>query len=293
MSGLLVLPLLCLGACACARAETAIPAPAGGEGEAEQAFVIQVVPGGWDTAPPEDIQRLLSTVVRDLRANFGDLPKRVLRVEHGDKVPVTLFKSGPNAETVIQLTSDGLHWAQFSYQFAHELCHVLANYQKHDANGPNQWFEETLCETSSLYALRRMAVTWKTAPPYPNWSGYGPSLTAYADAVMQRASRQLPAGTTLAMWFSAHRDQLRRSGVERELNGVAANVLLPLLEQDPRRWDAVRFLNLGDDEHLASFAAYLASWRDRAPSEHRAFIQQVMTRFGFPGDVTIERARTL
>jgi hypothetical protein len=251
------------------------------------AFTIHVSPDGWGQAQPRDIEQLLVTVARDIRANFGDLPKRVLMVEHGNNTPITLFKC------VIRLTSVDLRWAQFSYQFAHELCHVLANYENHNSNGPNQWFEEALCETSSLYTLRRMAVTWKTMPPYPHWTDYAKNLLVYADDTMQKTERQLPATLTLAAWFAEHQAHLRKNSIDRELNGLVANQLLPLFENDPTCWDTVRFLNLGDDEHEKSFAAYLASWRDRVPEKHRSFIQTLLKKFGFPADVTVEAARTL
>lgn len=287
-------PWLLLVMAVSAWAETAATLPADADERNRAAFTIRIVPGGWGSALTDDIERLLIGVARDIRANFGDLPKRVLLVEHGDGTPITLYRRGPNDECLIQLTSVDTRWAQFSYQFAHELCHVLANYEKkRDARGPNQWFEETLCETSSLYALRRMAVTWKTAPPFPNWSDYTPSLTAYADEAMRRPARQLPAGTTLAAWFGGHRDHLRRNPVERELNGLVANQLLPLFEQDPTRWDAIRFLNLGDDEHDSSLAAYLAGWRDRVPDRHRAFIKSLLTLFGYDAEVTVDVARAL
>ena len=195
---------------------------------------------------------------------------------------------------MIQLACKDNQWEQFAYQFAHEICHVLANCEKQmDALGPNQWFEESLCETSSLYALRRMAVTWKKSPPYPNWSDYTKSLLSYADETMHKAGRQLPADTTLTAWFTEQHDHLRTNGVDRELNGLVANQFLPLFEQDPTRWDTVRFLNIGDDEHRSSFAAYLASWRDRVPEKHRAFIQTIMKLFGYEADVTVDAARAL
>ena len=57
-------------------------------------------------------------------------------------------------------------WAKFGYQFSHEFCHVLSNYENLKAN-PNNWFHEAICELASVFTLRRMAERWPTHPPYP------------------------------------------------------------------------------------------------------------------------------
>ena len=61
---------------------------------------------------------------------------------------------------------DGIE-AYRAYQFAHEFCHILCNFDD-DWKG-NNWFEETMCETSSLFVLRRLSKEWEERPPYPAW----------------------------------------------------------------------------------------------------------------------------
>ncbi|MCP6756902.1 hypothetical protein NL533_35270, partial [Klebsiella pneumoniae] len=73
-------------------------------------------------------------------------------------------------EIVLKLDTSNTFWSQYAYQFAHEFCHVLCGYREDDPG--TQWFEETLCETASLFVLRAMAREWKTAPPYPHWKDY-------------------------------------------------------------------------------------------------------------------------
>ena len=55
----------------------------------------------------------------------------------------------------IDLTSGNDDWCNHLYQFCHELCHVFAQFQP--AIHPNQWFEESLCEISSLYCIKKIS----------------------------------------------------------------------------------------------------------------------------------------
>ena len=73
----------------------------------------------------------------------------------------------------IRLSARDTRWAQYSFQFAHEFCHALANFADHSQPpvsklpNPNLWLEESLCETASLFVLRAMSRTWATHAPYP------------------------------------------------------------------------------------------------------------------------------
>ncbi|MCA9268010.1 MAG: hypothetical protein KDA41_06045, partial [Planctomycetales bacterium] len=171
-------------------------------------------------------------------------------------------------------------WAQYSYQFAHEFCHILCNYR--ETPHRNKWFEESLCETASLYSLRAMAEQWQTDPPYPNWKGYSAALAKYAaDRI---AAAQLPQGQTLADWFADHEATLYQQAVNRELNNVAAVQLLPLLEEDPQRWEAVAWLNEAPSGQSQTLREFLAAWREKAPQRHRGFIRQISVNFGQKAD---------
>ena len=36
----------------------------------------------------------------------------------------------------------------------------------------NLWFEETICEVASLFALEKLALEWNQSAPYANWKPY-------------------------------------------------------------------------------------------------------------------------
>ena len=130
-------------------------------------------------------------------------------------------------------------WAEFSYQFAHEFCHVLSDYERLGVN-PNNWFHEALCELASSFTLRRMAERWPTQPPYSNWADYAPALSDYADNLLADEEHQLPEGLTLATWLPMYENELRQDPYIRDKNAVVAYQLLPLFEADPSGWNALR-----------------------------------------------------
>ena len=153
------------------------------------------------------------------------------------------------------------HWAQHAYQFAHEFGHILANYDEHERH--NKWFEESICETASLFVLRRMSETWKVRPPYPNWKDYIPALAKYADERIGprscRPARRSRSGTARTNRCSGKEPCLR------DKNTVVAVALLPLFEKRPENWEAITWLNDGKPHGERTFARYLGDWHARVP----------------------------
>ena len=243
--------------------------------------VIDVATNGWGASSVQDVEKVLASTAQAFLAFFPDSGLRSLRVRHVDEGPRILYERGQNGEHVILLDSEDKHWAQLAYQFAHELCHGLSNYDSEDKGeeSPNQWFAEALCETASLFTLRRMAVAWQSAPPYPNWKEYAPALKAYADGKLNGKQSQLPAEVSLGGWYRANEKLLRANPCLRELNDVAANLLLPLFEKEPEHWPAIRHLNLGKRDTTKSFRQYVQEWHRHCPQKHKAFVEKVARLF--------------
>ena len=160
------------------------------------------------------------------------------------------------------------------------MGHVVCGYDE-DAH-KNRWFEESLCELASLFVLRRMAVSWQTEPPYPNWKSYSASLTQYAQERTQPAA--LPEGKTLAGWFADNATVLAANATDRPRNTVVATALLPLFEAVPERWEAVTWLNVEKLTPLHTFDDYLSAWQRHAPEKHREFIGTIAKEFGITLD---------
>ena len=173
---------------------------------------ITVVPSGWGLANPRDVQVLLldtaSHLNRLLRIPFTEVLAVVPAPSH-DPTPMTHYRSTPNEPICVQLTARDRRWAQFAYQFAHEFCHVLSDYERL-RESQNGWFHEAICELASVFTLRRMAERWQTQSPYPHWGGYSGALASYSEDLLGCQERKLPEDTTLSVWVSSEEESLRQ-----------------------------------------------------------------------------------
>lgn len=236
---------------------------------------ILVVRDGWN-ARLDDVRRVLDSAVAELWKHVGEQrqPSRVIVYPKGG--PEILHQRGPLDEIVVRLDTGGTYWSQYVYQFSHEYCHLLADYRP--SNHGNEWIEEALCETASLFVLRAMGITWNNNPPYENWRGYAGSLTAYANNYIESHSLE---DETLAQWYARHAEDLRSSRDRRDLNRVVGVTLLPLFEENPIYWNALASMHA--DEHLTestSLVSFLRTWRQHCPERYRGLIDELGDALG-------------
>lgn len=230
---------------------------------------------GWGDATPADVRAVLGAVADSIVPHVPDAPPIVLEV-HARGGPISLFKRAPDGAIRVHLNTGGRLWSQYGYQFAHELCHVLCRFDQDDTG--NRWFEEAMCEMASMFALRRMAETWRDRPPYPNWRDYASSHAAYAARLIDEA--QLPKGMSLAEWFSRHRNELVIQPTDRKNASVVAASLLPIFEDQPSRLGAIHWLNASSPPRPLTFEEHLAEWRSRVPLQRAETIDRIATTFG-------------
>ena len=185
----------------------------------------------------------------------------------------------------IGLHSDDGHWAQMAFQFGHEFCHALAQHSAvalrgwHPPRHANLWFEESLCEASSLFVLRRLAATWQEHPPYENWRSYAPAMAKYAADRLALPEHQLPANTTFQEWFRQNESSMRANAALREKNVLVARQMLPIFEAEPTGWDAVCYLNLGAHLQGKSLAQHLTEWQTNSLTAVRPFVAKISGLF--------------
>jgi hypothetical protein len=242
---------------------------------------IRVEGGGWSGANSEEITALLHAVAAELVQHFPERQLAPIVVRHSNRAPVVLYDKGPNGEYLVYLCAHGKDWYQYVYEFAHELAHILSNYERHahsqDAR-QHQWFEETLCEVASLYALKRVGMKWDNSLPYAHWGMDPEAFRKYAEHFLNEPHRKLPSEMTLASWFDTNRDRLTGNAYVRQHNEVVANLLLPLFEENPEIWEAIDYLNTAPASQ--SFEDYLQAWHDSAPACYQHVIRYTMHLFG-------------
>jgi hypothetical protein len=237
-----------------------------------------VVSGDWGGGSHEDVRAVLDSCAKNLLCYSPERQLGTILVRPREGVPITLDQQGPHGEHQVLLSARGAYWCQYAYQFSHELCHILSNYDRRK-RGRNLWFEEALCETSSMFTMRRLAIDWKANPPYPNWRGFAPSFDQYVDALLAPRDRRLPPDRTLPQWFREHEETLvRQDGLTTDSKLVAVYIL-PLLEDEPQSWEALTWINLDQHDADVDFRGYLRGWKQRVPERHRAFIAKIQRLF--------------
>ena len=177
---------------------------------------------------------------------------------------------------VIKLSVRGSNPCPFVYEFSHEFCHVLSNFEKLEPElnsepKPNNWFHEAICELASVFTLRRMAEHSLSHAPSPHWAYWGQELKDYAQERLTRLGVKLPEGVTLQAWLSSHEESLRHDRYQREKNALVAYRLLPIFESDPAGWNAIR--SLPDSEGY--LAEYFVDWHCSADDEDKDFIARL------------------
>ena len=237
-----------------------------------------VVSGEWGVARAADIEKLLSDVASHINGLLrtpwaGEV--HVRSAPPSDPTPRTLPRFSKTDPIVIQLACKDRRWNQYAYQFAHEFCHVLSGYEGLEGN-PNNWFHETICELASVFTLRRMAERWPTHPPYPNWAGYSKHLLEYAAKRQKREEVQLPIGTTLLDWLSSHESGLRNDRYQRDKNDLVAYALLPVFEEFPAGWNAIRKFPSSSRE----LKCYLTDWASAADPDDVPFVVRLADMLG-------------
>lgn len=261
--------------------------PDASSGRAESGRIeIRVLEGDWGRAHPSDIEAVLRSAAAELSVHVADRKPLAIVVVPASTHPQVLYEKTPAGEYVVQLSARDRRWAQYAYQFAHEFCHVLANFdQRVSAAGVpltrHQWFEETLCDVASIFTLQRMAETWQSAPPFPHWKSYAPWLRDYADQLLAAKCRQGASALGLAAWYAANGEALAGDPYMRERNEFCATALLSRFKSDPAQWNALRYLNLGRSAAADTFRDYLVDWQRSSPEKHHRFVGELATTFGF------------
>lgn len=233
-----------------------------------------------------DIKVVLESCANSIWQHCTSTTLDTIVVRHRDDHPQADFARDSNGRISVGLHTEGMRWAQFSFQFAHEFCHVLADQSNdpsllwHSTDHPNHWLEECLCETASLFALREMSKSWLKSPPYPHWRDYSISLHNYAQERMDDPVHQLPKEIAFLDWFHQNEHLLRAAPVDRRKNTIVASHLLPLFEDDPGGWECITFINRGKRVMGKTLESHLREWRINCPLNLKPFVTKIAGLFG-------------
>lgn len=250
-----------------------IAAPAAVHAGSSRVSLLRVpleVRGDWGGSQRRDVV----TVLECMRtACLADVPLRsdrqpaTLRVDNrpGNYPSVRLQTTVPDLGW-INVAIGARDWCMLSYQFGHELGHVLCNSWQPDARprNPCQWIEEALVEALSLKGLGTLADTWASTPPFPNDGSYANSIRDYRQSLVsgyRETAQEEGAGTGLGAWFRAHEAVLAKSGGLDAARG-AVLAMLNLLEGDATVIQDLGALNRWRGRSGVPLHDYLARWEE-------------------------------
>src|SRR5258708_3552977 len=143
--------------------------------------LIQVQAGGWGAASTQDIEAVLNSVADVVIAHFPRHASSRILVGYSNAGPRVLQRKTSDGAFQVLLDVSDARWDQFAYQFSHELCHIVSNFEQRDVGAEpgsrsHQWFEEPLCEVLSLVTLNPLSLTWQNSPPPALWPDSPPPL---------------------------------------------------------------------------------------------------------------------
>ncbi len=249
--------------------------------------IIAESKGGWDGASLDDVKTIaLYTGNILLKRYFPglNLDPVILRNRTAGG-PKILHNRGDNNEYIIDLNVNGAFLNQFAYQFSHELTHAIGNYGE-TPNDANQWFEEVFSEAASLLTLKNIAEIWKIAPAFPEREYDASLFEEYYLEVINRETRQLQQGETLAEWYLREGTALRTTKIGhgseiREKIGVVANRVFTFFNESPDRWESIKYLNIGDIGADIPLEEYLEVWKTQLPSDKKYIAETISSWFGY------------
>lgn len=191
-------------------------------------------------------------------------------VVHTEDVPMCA-KAGEQ-HVIFLATKDNL-WCQWVYQFAHEYCHHLIDGSLLGEWSDLLWFEETICELSSLYNLNKMI-------EYCINNGlqlYAPSVKNYLENLLTKNNGAYKLNAE-GGWYKQYEEPLKKEEYKRNLYNAIAVLMYPLFVDNPNLWKLI--LNIGDIRSWASLEELFNHLEVNADESYRESLVRMRKMFG-------------
>ena len=227
---------------------------------------LTVVNGNWGATWLSGIDGVLRSVDAALTEAFEATPDDSIPVSTWSvNYPRTLNGARPYK---VFLTAPDTYWSHHAYQFAHELYHLLTGFDRYQQH-KHRWFEESLCELASLFALHRIAETWLENPPaavvqaveFASWH------RNYAERIQRKGA--LSNDLLLSDWFRENVGSLEADSNDLAKRSVLAVAMLPKFRTQPTLWRDCGDLNTWDLRGNRTFEEYLDSWETSVMRDDR------------------------
>ena len=233
----------------------------------------------WGDVETNEVHEILSSTLSLFQPSSPTLQKHPIVVSQTVDDPKALYELRDGHAYHIQLTAKNRHWCQYVFQFAHELGHIMCNFRKE--NHANLWFEESICELASLYALSKIGNKWAKVHNNTNAKSYAQEFEKYRIHRIKESS--YPENFQLNAWWNQNRSILSKNPHLRKQNIWIALTLYDLFDQNPSiAWSTCFYLNNSPTHRKADFEQYLQTWKNACPERNqKEFIEQIISRFQF------------
>ena len=176
-------------------------------------------------------------------------------VVHGDENPMCCKHESIH---VILLTAEDDYWCQWVYQFAHEYCHHLIDGPLDGELHGLKWFEETICELSSLFCLHRMA-DYCNSHANPCLDLYHPLVQNYLEYLLRGEEDGVP----LHLYMQRNLHLLTQPVYHRDIYRDIARRILSLFVDCPSLWRIIfHFGNMNEWKQLSLLFDHLREEAD-------------------------------
>lgn len=246
----------------------------------------------WGGAGISVLKVVLQSVIEEFNTLVGVSPKEQLLVmpDLNRGYPECCRLS--NGTFVIFLSARGdNNWSQFIYQFAHEYCHRLIGGPMDGELETTFWFEESVCEMSSMFLLKRMTERWSSmntsilggressdvVKALFTLNRYTPINIPYLQNLLQKNP---PIDVPLHEWLNTNMSTLSEQEYHRDLYNQISCVLFGLFSSFPALWRILPFLYRPTAAEYSDFQTFIT---DTIPSrltisiEHYPQLAELLT----------------
>lgn len=175
--------------------------------------------------------------------------------------PISLYRINDEEFDRVLLSTTPIEYRpQIMYQFSHEFCHVISDFNRiRSTESKNEWFHESLCELASIFVLH---------------STNEPALKRYIDDYLEESRELLSSIDNFSSWMLSKEDELRAQiggRLDRRTNAVVAYRLYPLFKQYPTLWNTLWHLPKSD----STLASYLLEWKQAVHEQDRHLLTKL------------------
>jgi len=158
-------------------------------------------------------------------------PARIRIDEHPSGTPAIWLHRNPPKTAWVIVDVGPSAWCQLSYQFGHELGHVLCNSWRSDAEAlfPCRWVEESMVEAFSIRGLGLLADSWQQNPPFAGDSAFSGSIRQYRDDLLKKygGAGGPTSDPEIALWYRSSCQALKTS----PLSGIEAPFIVRMVSE--------------------------------------------------------------